>query len=287
MAIAHRSQKHNSVLHKDRVTIIMVASEDYTSFPKAIDRLYEHTDYPFDLIVVEGQAPHAVQMALEKRVKLYKNMRILYTHHAPLLSEAYNVALAHARTPLVFFTDNRLIAEKGWLAEIVRTQKLYNCDILAPQITDAEAEPIPAMTGHSFLATRSSLTLLGEFDDNVQSYYFTLDLSLRAKSKEVDIRFDEAGSIKRDCSLPTKSADQKLFDRQWAPQFAHNTASYLSQKWGVELDPSEAPRWLENRVKGGRGAFWGSVRGSLAHLNSSLNYAKLGLTRLMHSLIQI
>ena len=92
MAIAHRSQKHNSVLHKDRVTIIMVASEDYTSFPKAIDRLYEHTDYPFDLIVVEGQAPHAVQMALEKRVKLYKNMRILYTHHAPLLSEAYTYA---------------------------------------------------------------------------------------------------------------------------------------------------------------------------------------------------
>ncbi|MBK7363169.1 MAG: glycosyltransferase [Micavibrio sp.] len=161
MATSARNFKNHSTLHKDRVTIVMVAHEDYSSFPKAIDKFYENTDYPFDLLVVEGQAPHAIQTALEKRAKLYKNMRILYTHHTPLLNEAYNVAIAHARSPLVFFTDNRLVPEKGWLSDLVRALKLYNCDVLAPLVTDTDGQTIAAMTGQSFLATKQALTVLG------------------------------------------------------------------------------------------------------------------------------
>lgn len=276
----HKTHRYLSPLRKARITIVMAPCDEYSSLPDAIDALYKNTDYPFDLIVVESGCPVSVQQALEKRRKLYKSMRILYTHHTPHLAQAYNIARIHIRSSFAFFMDSQFSLEKGWLSDLMRCLKLFNADIVCPTIANGSAEPPAALQGRALLISKEALDALGEFDESVNAYYFGLDLNLRAKSRNLDLRADPETVLNHEDRTPKKDADKLFFELQWSRDFALRSAAYIKEKWGIALDAREFENWRSRRLRE-----QGSTLGATLH--SGFSYAKLGVTRLMHSLIQL
>src|SRR5258708_4776716 len=104
----------------EKVTIVMAPLEQYSIFPKAIDVLFKNTHHPFELIVIEGNAPDPVRHSLEKKKKRHENIRILYTAHAPRMAESYNLSLIHIRTRYAFFMHNNIRVTSGWLTNLLR-----------------------------------------------------------------------------------------------------------------------------------------------------------------------
>src|SRR5687767_12986000 len=90
----------------DRIAVVMIPYERYSTFSDAVESLYQSADHPFHLIVVEGNAPDSVRSSLESYKKKYKNLDIIYTNHVPTVGEAMNLAVAHVKSPYAFFMPN-------------------------------------------------------------------------------------------------------------------------------------------------------------------------------------
>src|SRR3989338_3679305 len=136
---------HKSISSQERVTIVMVPYEQYSSFPRAIDSIYQHTDYPFELIVVEGNAPNSVKTAIERRTQYRKNAKIIYTNHSPLAGEARNLARPHIRTSRVFFMDNDVRVTACWLSNMGKLSDANNASMVCPAISNT-SEPADTLS---------------------------------------------------------------------------------------------------------------------------------------------
>ena len=64
-----------------QLTVILMPFERFSSFARAVDHLQRSIDVPFNLIIVEGNAPDSVRVSLEKRQRRYKNVTIIYSEH--------------------------------------------------------------------------------------------------------------------------------------------------------------------------------------------------------------
>ena len=289
---------HKPASH-ERVTIVMVPYEQYSTFPKAVDTLYENTHYSFSLIVIEGSAPDSIRSALEKRKKHHKDIKIIYTNHLPLAGEARNLALPHIKTNWVFFMDNDVRVTPRWLPSLVHTAKETKAEIICPAILNTQ-NPIYTLHStdmlqessdinlHGFLITKNALNLLGEFDENASSFTLGLDLSLKAKAKNIEIRKDAKICLKRDFVFSGKPQDMKLFHRQWDLDYHKRSLVSLKQKWNIELDERKYLDWLQNKgldLKQSAGPY--SVKGVKDHLQSRVNFARIKFGRLLHTFISL
>ena len=92
---------HPVKLHES-VTILLAPLDQYSAFPGAVDAILKETRLPFELIIIEGNAPESVRLKLERRKKQHKNIKIIYSAHRPRLAEAFNLGLPHIRTDLLY-----------------------------------------------------------------------------------------------------------------------------------------------------------------------------------------
>jgi GT2 family glycosyltransferase len=100
------------------VTVVVVPRERFSRALESLERLYEVTDTPFDLVYVDGRSPRKVRDHLraaseEHGFTLLREERYL----AP--NRARNLALPHVHTPYVVFMDNDLLVTPGWLDALV------------------------------------------------------------------------------------------------------------------------------------------------------------------------
>ncbi len=283
----------------ERVTIVMVPYEQYSTFPTAVDTLYENTHHPFSLIVVEGNAPDSVRSALEKRKKHHKDVKIIYTNHLPLAGEARNLALPHIKTNWVFFMDNDVRVTPRWLSGLIHTAKETKAEIVCPAILNTQ-NPIYTLHSadmlqessdiniHGFLITKNALNLIGEFDENTSSFTLGLDLSLKARAKNIEIRHDAKTCLKRNFVFSGKPQDMKLFHRQWDPEYHKKSLVSLKQRWDIQLDERKYLDWLQNKGRDlKQSAESYSVKGMKEHLQSRVNFARIKFRRLLHTFISL
>jgi len=289
---------HKPILH-ERVTIVMVPYEQYSTFPTAVDTLYENTHSPFNLIVIEGSAPESIRSALEKRKKRHQDIKIIYTNHLPLAGEARNLALPHIKTNWVFFMDNDVRVTARWLPSLVHTAKETKAEIICPAILNTQ-NPIYILHSadmlqessdiniHGFLITKNALNLIGEFDENASSFTLGLDLSLKAKAKNIEIRHEAKTCLKRDFVFSGKPQDIKLFHRQWDSEYHKKSLVSLKQRWNIELDERKYLDWLQNKNRDlKQSAESYSIKGMKDRLQSRVNFARIKFRRLLHTFISL
>ena len=285
--------------NNDRVTIVMVPYEQYSAFPKAIDALYRYTKHPFDLIIIEGNAPDFIRSVLEKREKYHGNIRIIYTNHQPLAGEARNLALPYLRNPFAFFMDNDVCVTAGWLANLVRCLKETGAEIVYPSILNTQNPTYILNSGnalqenmdinvHGFLITKKALEHIDGFDENTSSFILGLDLGLKAKAKNIEVHKDAKTCLKRDFAFSGKTQDIRLFHRQWDAEYHQRSLAYLKQKWAIELDERKYMDWLTNKgqdLKQSAKSY--SAKGAKERLQSRMNFARIGIKRLLHTFISL
>lgn len=237
----------------ESVSILLIPFEQYSTFPKAVDTLIANTRYPFELIVVEGNAPDAVRHELEKRKKRRRNMKIIYSDHRPRMAEAFNLGLAHIRTRYAFLMHNNLFAAPGWLSNLLERAK-DRPGVFCPVIHQAGARTV--LNGdsaeadlHGFLVTKEILNAIGPFDETVSAPLVGVDLGCHLNAKGIPMLWDRHPGtlLEYRASGTLKGADLALFKHQWDEPHLRRALAYLNQKWGLALDEHKYLKRLEKK----------------------------------------
>jgi GT2 family glycosyltransferase len=113
------------------VTVVMSPRERFNLAPRSLASLYEHTDSPFQLIVVDGGSPPAIRKHFEREAGERK-FRLIRRDYYLSPNEARNIALAEVRTKYIAFVDNDVVYSPGWLKALVACAEEAGADIVSP-----------------------------------------------------------------------------------------------------------------------------------------------------------
>jgi GT2 family glycosyltransferase len=123
---------------KPDVTIVISPRERFGLAPRSIAAVYEHTEPPFELIVVDGGSPPAIRRTLEQAAR-ERGFRLIRRDHYLSPNEARNLAIAEVRTKYIVFADNDVIHfSPGWLAALVACAEETGAGIVGPLICIGE-----------------------------------------------------------------------------------------------------------------------------------------------------
>ncbi len=232
-------KKHESV------TILLVPYDGYSSFPQAVDAIFKHTRAPFELIVVEADAPNSIRHELEKRKKRHKNMKIIYSDRKLRLAEAFNLGLPHIRTHRAFLMHNNLKVPPHWLDNLLKQAKDKH-SVLCPSMSTLREETFhdPAeLEMHGLLITKEILRQLGEFDEKTAPRLLGTAFSQWLKKQGVFIHYDVHSILEYKPVRTSKSFDLKFFRHQWDEPFNRKSLVHLREKWGLKLQESKYLEW--------------------------------------------
>jgi GT2 family glycosyltransferase len=120
------------------VTIVISPRERFSLAPRSIAAVYNHTEPPFELIVVDGGSPPAKRRHLE-RAASERGFRLIRRDHYLSPNEARNLAIAEATTKYIVFADNDVIDfSPGWLGALVACAEETGAGIVGPLICIGE-----------------------------------------------------------------------------------------------------------------------------------------------------
>lgn len=121
------------------VTIVVVPRERFSCTQDSLESIYEHTDFPFELIYVDGNSPPKVQQYLQAKSQ-EKNFKIIRTDYYLSPNHARNIGLSQVNTKYLVFVDNDVIFSPGWLQALVTCAEETNATVVGPLM--CEKEPI-------------------------------------------------------------------------------------------------------------------------------------------------
>jgi GT2 family glycosyltransferase len=113
------------------VTIVMSPRERFNLAPRSLASLYENTDSPFELVVVDGGSPPAIHRHF-KQASRARGFRLIRRDYYLSPNEARNIAIAEVGTKYIAFVDNDVVYSPGWLKAMVACAEETGADIVAP-----------------------------------------------------------------------------------------------------------------------------------------------------------
>lgn len=232
------------------LTVIMIPCEKFSPFAKAVDDLYKAADVPFNLIIVEGNAPDSVRASLEKKQRKHKNITILYSNQPASIGAAVNLAAPHLKTPYAFIMDNDVRIPRGSLSIFLRCAKEKGYGIICPQNFTVRRGPasrkgIGVQT--CFMITRDALQKLGKFDEKATPLTLGIDIRMAADEHGIPILNETATSLELDGPSVIWPMDAALHSFQWNEQRVQDSLRSLEQKWGICLPEQDYVLWLERK----------------------------------------
>ncbi len=248
--------------HPYPITIVMIPFDQYSIFPKAVRDLMHSTHQPFELVIIEGNAPHQVRLDLEAIKHKHKNIKIIYSNHRPRMAEAFNLAMPHIRTEYAFFMHNDVRVKGGWL-DTLMTFALSHPAVICPKIEvlhkDKYLDPYigypatfsPAVyeydpssiNMHAFLMDKKTRQLIEAFDEKIGTALVGIELTEFMKQNSIEIK---QAPILLHYEPPTlsKGQDLALFTNQWKETHTQETLSHLQKKWNVAIPIKMYTHWL-------------------------------------------
>jgi|GEM_PF-2110350 len=247
------------------LTVVMIPYERFSPFPKAVDELYKNIDVPFNLIVVEGNAPDCIRMALEKRQRQHRNITIVYSRHRPSITGAINLAIPHVKTKYALIMDNDVHVPKGAAEGLIESAERSSAEIIVPKNCLVEREFSRSQEGSSilpkneemrslgirscFLISQSAIEKLGRLDEEVSPFTAGADITLMARQKSIHISADTEACLEASVDGRIKPLDAELFTYQWNTVRTSNSLKHFREKWGMDLLDSQYRSWFAEKQK--------------------------------------
>ena len=101
-----------------QVTVVVVPRERFSYAERSLESIYEHTDFPFSLVYVDGGSPSPVRRYLRKKA-LENNFQLIRTNHYLSPNKARNLGARAVKSKFVVFIDNDVLVTPGWLKALV------------------------------------------------------------------------------------------------------------------------------------------------------------------------
>jgi GT2 family glycosyltransferase len=114
-----------------QVTIVVVPRERFSCTRESLESIYEYTNYPFELIYVDGNSPKTVQQYLANKAK-EKDFQMISTDYYLSPNRARNIGLQLVKTEYVVFVDNDVVVTPGWLTNLVNCAEETGATVVGP-----------------------------------------------------------------------------------------------------------------------------------------------------------
>lgn len=118
---------------KAQVTIIVAPRERFSFTRESLESIYEHTEFPFKLIYVDGNSPLQVRSYLEDQAR-EKEFQLIRTDYYLYPNQARNLGLCQVNTKYVVFIDNDVVVTPGWLKQLVQCAEETGAMVVSPLI---------------------------------------------------------------------------------------------------------------------------------------------------------
>jgi GT2 family glycosyltransferase len=115
------------------VTLVVVPRERFSYTRESLESIYEYTDYPFQLIYVDGGSPQHIRDYLEKKAS-EKKFQLVRSPHYLSPNRARNIGLEKVNTKYVVFIDNDVVVTPGWLKQLINCAEATDATVVSPLI---------------------------------------------------------------------------------------------------------------------------------------------------------
>ena len=122
---------NSSAIADAQVTIVVVPRERFSYSRESLESIYEHTQYPFKLIYVDGNSPAHIRDYLAAQAKQRQFQLIRKdTYLSP--NSARNIGLKEVTSKYVVFIDNDVVVSSNWLKPLVDCAETTQATIVSP-----------------------------------------------------------------------------------------------------------------------------------------------------------
>lgn len=115
------------------VTIVVSPRERFSCTREALESIYEHSDYPFQLIYIDGGSPSHIQNYLAEQAQ-QKQFQLIRTEYYLSPNHARNLGLRQVTSKYVVFIDNDVVVTPGWLQPLVQCADETGATVVSPLI---------------------------------------------------------------------------------------------------------------------------------------------------------
>lgn len=119
------------------VTLVVVPRERFSFAQRSLESIVLHTETPYALIYVDGNAPRPVRRYLEARTREL-GFRYLRLNRYLMPNEARNIGLKEVRTRYVVFIDNDVLVRPGWLKILLDCAEETGAWVVGPLYLEAK-----------------------------------------------------------------------------------------------------------------------------------------------------
>ncbi len=123
----------NSQLTDYQVTIVVSPRERFNHTRQSLESIYEHTEFPFELIYIDGGSPENIKSYLQQAAS-EKGFKLIRTDCYLSPNQARNIGLAKVNSKYVVFVDNDVEMTPGWLKKIVECAEETDATVVSPLI---------------------------------------------------------------------------------------------------------------------------------------------------------
>ena len=114
------------------VTIAVMPRDRFSVSAECLQRIFDHTEIPFDLILVDCDMPDSYRQAISQVLTGRENARILRADRYLLPNECRNLAIAEARGDLVCLVENDILVSDRWLSGLMAVLEEEEAGLAVP-----------------------------------------------------------------------------------------------------------------------------------------------------------
>jgi glycosyltransferase involved in cell wall biosynthesis len=118
------------------VTIGFIPRERFSLAPESLQSILEHTDVPFNLVVVDCNMPEAFRRPVDQLLEGRSNVTIVRSDEYLLPNECRNLVVREAKGEFLCLIENDNLVSDGWLSRFVSAMETHEAGAVIPLILE-------------------------------------------------------------------------------------------------------------------------------------------------------
>ncbi len=114
------------------VTIGFVPRERFSLAAESLQRIFDYTEIPFNLIVVNCNIPKIYWQQMEQVLQGRDKVKVIHREHYLLPNQSKNLVVQEAQDEFLCLIENDNLVQKGWLSQLIAACEEYPADAAVP-----------------------------------------------------------------------------------------------------------------------------------------------------------
>ncbi|MDZ8185428.1 MAG: glycosyltransferase [Nostoc sp. ChiSLP02] len=119
-----------------KVTIGFVPREQFSLAAESLQRIFDYTNIPFNLIVVDCNIPKVYWQQIEQVLEGRSNVAVIHEEHYLTPNQSKNLVIQEAKDDFVCFIESDVMVEQGWLSQLMAACEEHPADVAIPRIIE-------------------------------------------------------------------------------------------------------------------------------------------------------